>query len=230
MGAGASPDLATTDTGTTPLYIACETNYADVVELLLSAGASADCANGTGVLPLHSASAGGHVVVVKQLLAAGASTNPSSSIPSPLVLATQRNQTAVVQLLEVWPVLTRLMVATVMRQCATVRELLHSGEDPTVTVAHQQRTLNAMDLAKNEPACNWAAPVCTKIVALIKKSLKWSPYDPQAHQLFPPCFRRGVRHCLGLMVALNRVHRGLPQHMWMLVIAHLPRDWGFENA
>ena len=121
------------------------------------------------------------------------------------------------------------MVATVTHNSAAVRELLHSGEDPTFTVQYQQHTLSALVLATNETTCSRAAPVCTETLRLIERSLQWSPYDLEAHYLFPPAFRRGVRHVLGLMVALERVGRELPQHIWMLIVASLPRDWGLTK-
>ena len=111
-------------------------------------------------------------------------------------------------------------------------ELLHSGEDPTLSVQYQQHTLSVLTLsvltlaASNEATCSWAASVCNATLHLIECSLQWSPYDLEAHQLFPPAFRRGVRHILGLMMALEQVGRGLPHHVWMLIIAALPRDWG----
>ena len=77
----------------------------------------------------------------------------------------------------------------------------------------------------NEATCSWATPVslvCTDTLRLIEHSLQWSPYDLEAHHLFPPAFQ-GVRHVLELMVALERVGRGLPQPIWMLIIASLPR-------
>merc|ERR1711865_118796 len=144
-------------------------------------------------------------------------------------IAKHYKHTAAVELLEVWPQLTRLMVAAIMRQEGIMRELLHSGEDPTVTVQYQQQTLSALTLAtSNESTCSWAAPVCTDTLHLIERSFQWSPYDLDAHQLFPPVFRRGVRHILGLMMALEQVGRGLPQHIWMLIIAALPRNWGMS--
>ena len=165
---------------------------------------------------------------MKQLLAAGASRDVYIEGFTPLAIACLYNHTAAVELLEAWPLLSQhlLMVATVTRNSAAVRQLLHSGEEPAVTMQYQQRTLSALVLARNEVTCSWAAPVCTDTLRLIERSLQWSPYDLKAHYLFPPAFRRGVRHVLGVMVALARCGRGLPQPMWMLIVASLPRDWG----
>ena len=118
------------------------------------------------------------------------------------------------------------MVATARCQQVAVRKLLHSGEDPIVVVEHQQHTLSALVLAtRNEDTCSWAAPVCVDTFWLVERSLQWSPYDLEAHQLFSTAFRRGVQHILGLMLTLERAGRGLSHHVWMLIVASLPRAW-----
>ena len=227
---GASVDLAADD-GSTHLYIASQKNNIEVVTLLLDRGASVDLAAESGCTPLYVASAKNNIGVMKQLLAAGASRDIAVQGYTPLKVAKHFKHTAAVELLEAWPLLSQhqLMVATVTGNSAAVRELLHSGEDPAFTVQSQQHTLSALVLARNETTCSWAAPVCTDTLHLIERSLQWSPYDLKAHYLFPPAFRRGVRHVLGLMVALERVGRELPQHIWMLIIASLPRDWGLTK-
>ena len=113
-----------------------------------------------------------------------------------------------------------------MHNSVAVRELPHPGEDPAFTVQYQQHTLSAIVLARNEATRSWPTPVCTDTLRLVERSLQWSPYDLEAHYLSPPAFRRGVRHVLGVMLALEQGGRGLPQHIWMLIIAALPRDWG----
>merc|ERR1712195_98051 len=232
---GASVDLAKPN-GATPLHVASQENHVEVVAVLLDGGASVD----GRYTPLFAASAKNSIGAMKQLLAAGASRDiavrgytmePNTRYHgglTPLQVAKHFNHTAAVELLEAWPLISPhlLMVATITGNSAAVRELLHSGEDPVFTVQHQQHTLSALVLARNETTCSWAAPVCTDTVRLIERSLQWSPYDLEAHYLFPPAFRRGVRHVLGLMVALEGVGREFPQHIWMLIIASLPRDWG----
>merc|ERR1712166_696345 len=104
--------------------------------------------------------------------------------------------TAAVELLTEWPAeLTLIMKAVVMRNHVKLQRLLHSGGNPHVTVQHQQHTLDALVLATiyTNTAC-WAAPVCAETLNLIQRSLQWTP---EAHQLFPPSFRRGVKHVLG---------------------------------
>merc|ERR1712166_1588786 len=223
---GASVDLAKPN-GATPLHVASQENHVEVVAVLLDGGASVD----GGYTPLFAGSAKNSIGTMKQLLAAGASRDIVVRGYTPLKVATHFNHTAAVELLEAWPLISPhpLMVATVSRNSAAVRELLHSGEDPAFTVQHQQHTLSALVLARNETTCSWAAPVCTNTLRLIERSLQWSPYDLEAHYLFPAAFRRGVRHVLGLMLALERAGCGLPQHIWMLIIASLPRDWGLPG-
>ena len=223
------------DNGATSLYVACQNNHIALVDLLLAAGANVDVTiiNGdaVGSTPLLTASQRGQTAVVMRLLAAGASQDIALGTITPIKIAKQQKHTAVVELLDVWPALStsRLMVATAMRQESTVRALLNSGEDPNVTVQHQQHTLSALILATMDEATScWAAPVCPKTFRLIKQSLQWSPHK-EVHQLFPPAFRRGVRHILGLMLALESVKHKLTQDEWMRIIACLPRDWGLTE-
>ena len=73
-------------------------------------------------------------------------------------------------------------------------------------------------VARVRATYSWAAPVCNANLHMTESSMQWSLYDLDAHQLFPPVFRRG------LMMALGRVGRGLPQHVPML-IAVILRSW-----
>ena len=239
LGAGASVDLALKN-GFTPLHAASQKNNIEVVTLLLGAGASVDLTmdDGTnprypmdgGHTPLLMASQRNNIEVMKHLLATGASMDLAVQGWTPLKIARHYKHTAAVELLEVWHHLTQLIIAARMRQEGKVWELLHSGEDPTLTVQYQQQTLSAITLAtSNESTCSWAAPVCTDTLRLMERSLQWSPLDLDAHQLFPPEFRRGVRHILGLMMALEQGGRGLPHHVWMLIVAALPRKWGLTT-
>ena len=77
-----------------------------------------------------------------------------------------------------------------------------------------------------EDAACWAAPVCAHTLNLIQSSLQWTP---EGHYLFPPSFRRGVKHVLGVKIALDTDDaRGFPQPIWMMIISFLPRDWDFN--
>lgn len=76
------------DDGDSPLILAVHKSNLMIVELLLAAGASPDCANTDGVLPLHIAAAKGDLFVGKALLAAGADINQKASDgQTPLILA-----------------------------------------------------------------------------------------------------------------------------------------------
>ena len=201
------------------------------INLLLDFGADIDALDSTGQTALMMACWQNKPQCVQALCNRGADIDILSNGAGALRYALMYGNTECAQIIQVWPVLSRLMAATVMRQHGIVWELLHSGEDPTVIVQHQGHSLSALFLAtENEVTGNWAAPVCTKTLHLIEKSLQWSPYDLKAHVLFPPSFRRGVRHVLGLMVALDNNGRGLPHHIWMLIIACLPRTWGLRIA
>jgi len=52
----------------TPLCLACEKGHVEVVDLLISRGATPSCMNWSIVTPLMQASAGGHLEIVQRLL------------------------------------------------------------------------------------------------------------------------------------------------------------------
>ena len=140
-----------------------------------------------------------------------------------------------VELLEVWPFLTPLiMIAIVMRQHSTIWELLHSGKDPVVTMQHQDHSFNALTLVtlatNNEGTCSWTTPTCMHQNALPDHPIAaWSPYDLKAHQLFPPPFRRGVRHILGLMLHLIEMAAFcLNMCGCSSLLVWAPREWGLK--
>jgi ankyrin repeat protein len=204
-------------------------NHLPVVAILLDHHASVDLANACGNTPLHLASYGGHTDVMRHLLAAGASRDiADANWNAPLELAEMCDQTAAMELLTEWPKnLTPIMNAVAMRNGVQLQGLLQSGEDPHVTVQHKQLPLNALTLATmEETAACWAAPVCAQTLKLIQSSLQWTP---EGHYLFPPSFRRGVKHLLGAKVALDTDDdREFPEPIWMMIISFLPRDWDFN--
>ena len=117
---------------------------------------------------------------------------------------------------------TPLMHAAVDRRAADVERLLRQGADPTVSVIHEGRTDTAIILAS---AKQGERDVCQVTVELLMGSMVWSP---ESHNLFPPAFRRRVRHVLGLMFALNaQRHADGKAHMraelWCMIIAWIPR-------
>ena len=91
----------------------------------------------------------------------------------------------------------------------------------------EQDVYSAASLSANSPV--WTTFHCTVTAKLIARSLVWSPFDLEAHALFPPAFRYGVRKVCLLAVRLVNVNRGLPHLAWLLVITRLPRDWDFTS-
>jgi len=90
-----------------------------------------------------------------------------------------------------------------------------------------------LDLAQNSlcPSAqnDWSTEVCLETVQLVQRSLSWSRNDAKAHYLFPPQFRRAVRHILGLKVALDRMEpaitfSNMSESLWLMVIEHIDRD------
>ena len=63
------------DDGETPLFIASQGGYYDIVILLINCGAKLDSTDRCGETPLHSARFGGHNSVVKVLLEKEANIN-----------------------------------------------------------------------------------------------------------------------------------------------------------
>ena len=63
------------ESGNTPLICAVENGHADVLKILLSAGASVEIKDGYGRMALNRAAENGHAEVVKLLVDAGASLN-----------------------------------------------------------------------------------------------------------------------------------------------------------
>ena len=121
------------------------------------------------------------------------------------------------------------------------RELLHEGADPAHTVKLSSGYQSAWSLAQNDPACTWCEcsaqfslpkRSCEETIQLIQSSLNWKA-EHEVHWLFPPGFRRGVRHLLALRQA-NRLSENKlcqqPLSIWMLIIINLPRHWSICHA
>lgn len=80
---------------TTPLHIASWKGYADVVELLLVAGASVNAKDRKGLTPLHLATSYGHADVIKVLLDAGADVNAKDKKGNTSLYYASRSQSRV---------------------------------------------------------------------------------------------------------------------------------------
>jgi len=136
--------------------------------------------------------------------------------------ASQQGHISLAELLESWPLLSQLMVAVVLQRPQEIKALLHAGADPTSTVQLPSGVQNAHSLATNDPPRTWFSTTCLDTLDLIESSLNWSE---ESHYLFPPGFRRAVRHVCGLKVALDRADRQLSNPVWMIIVSHLPRSW-----
>ena len=66
---------AKADDGMTPLHLAANFGYKEIVELLIAKGADVNAKNGWGGTPLHIAAFGGHKEIAELLLAKGADVN-----------------------------------------------------------------------------------------------------------------------------------------------------------
>jgi hypothetical protein len=127
---------------------------------------------------------------------------------------------------EVW---SPLLLAAADRLPAVAEELLHNGADPAESQVHQGSTLTALLVAENLPqAFSWSLEVCPETVKLLKRAMRWST---QSYRLFPPRFRRGVRHVFGLKVYLEQRQElpMLPAVVWQMIVAELPRTWGLDS-
>jgi ankyrin repeat protein len=126
--------------GTTPLHIAVLRNDANIVELLLRAGANATATTRYGVAPLYLACVNGNAAVIEQLLAAGA--DPNAALPEGetalMTAARTGNVPAVKALLthgasvnakEGWKGQTALMWAAVENNTGAAEALIDAGAD-----------------------------------------------------------------------------------------------------
>ena len=94
-------DLNKTDKrGFTPLYVASDEGYVEVVRLLLDRGADVNKTDKYGYTPLHVASFMGYVEVVRLLLDRGADVNKTSKFGrTPLIVAKMFGHSEVVEML-----------------------------------------------------------------------------------------------------------------------------------
>ena len=95
-------ELATT-ARRSPLWIACNNNHFDVVEILLANGANVELSDSHGSTPLLAASEEGHADIVRKLLQCGARRDVADvDGDTPLSLASAMGHKDVVNLLAEW--------------------------------------------------------------------------------------------------------------------------------
>jgi len=123
---------------------------------------------------------------------------------------------------------TPLMHAVVDKRPKDVKRILCQGVDPNESVVtHEGHTETIFSLA--------SAQGDGDMMEVIERTLP--PWSPETHPLyFTADFRRGVRHVLGLRLALNVMrqrdghHHMLPAGVWLHVVMHLPRCWGLGEG
>lgn len=145
LAGGADPNRAQGD-GTTALHMAALEGHAEVVDLLLAAGAEVGGTTRIGAYtPLHLASQGGHGAVVSALLAKGAdatlATTNSGATPLHLAARVVAGEDAVAALLEHGADVnaregsvgqTPLMFAAAYGRTPSIQVLLEHGADPNL--------------------------------------------------------------------------------------------------
>jgi cytohesin len=86
--------------GQTPLHMAADLGYKEIVELLLTNGADVNAKDYKGVTPLHDAALWGHKEIAELLLAKGADVNAKANDgKTPLDWAIEKNRTETADLL-----------------------------------------------------------------------------------------------------------------------------------
>ena len=91
---------------------------------------------------------------------------------------------------------------------------------PSSVLLEGKHTYSAVGLARKRSS--------TPSSIVLFRSVQWSHLDPYAIRFFPPQFRRGVRHVCGLKVAVDReLKMELGNAIWLWIISHLPREFGF---
>ena len=216
--------------GTTALMYAARLDGNASIALLLGASASVDHTDDKGCTALMCASLRGHSASIELLLGASASVDQAGNGGrTALMFASRNNHHTTEDLLRSWTLLSPLMMAVVLRNPVQVRALLHLGAGPMHTVELPSGTHSAWSLALNDPPQSWAKEACTETMqlAMVRSSLTWSQ---ESHSLYPPRFRRGVRHLLALRQANKMALTGnhlckLPEPLLMLIISHLARNW-----
>ena len=159
------------DTGATALHHAASGGYNDIVQLLLSKGASIEATNNHNNTPLHFAAANGRTSTVELLLSKGASIEArSESNYTPLHFAALNGRTSTVELLLAKGAsiearsqfnYTPLHVATLNGDSSTVELLLSKGAS---IEAMSEFNNTPLQLARQRPYLD------TKVVELLERA------------------------------------------------------------
>ena len=223
---------AVTNLGKTVANLAAQQNKVDMLRCLHHLVPATLGAVGTnGATAAHTAAFSGHVDVLRclfQLVPAMLSAVDGIGKTAEM-LARSEGHVAAADYLDICSVWTPLVAAAADRLPERVTELLHSGADCTASIMYQERTLTALLIAQNLPQqFSWSLDVCSETVKLLRQAMHWSQHS---HHLFPPRFRRGVRHILGLKLALEEKLEVpmLPNVVWHMIVAELPRDWSLDS-
>ena len=223
--------------GRTPAHAAISQGHVQVLQCLHKlVPDTLSTQTNLGATPAHYAAANGHVTVLRCLrqlvpdtISAKDNTGNDSSF-TPRKYAQFEGHTVAAEYLEACEVWPPLLLAAADRLPAVAEELLHNGADPTASQVYQDTTLTALLVAENLPqAFSWSLEVCPKTVKLLNRAMRWST---MYSRLFPPRFRRGVRHVFGLKVHLEQ-HQELPMLpavVWQMIVAELPRNWGLYSC
>jgi ankyrin repeat protein len=110
VDAGASPKASTRNGAITPLFLAAKSGNAEMVDLLIKAGADVNYADNKGTTALMVAAASGSEAAVKSLIANGADVNAKDGAHGQ----------------------TPLMFAAALNRAAAIRELLAHRADPNI--------------------------------------------------------------------------------------------------
>jgi ankyrin repeat protein len=128
---------------TTPLHLAVEGGYAEIVKVLLGAHADESATDGFRRTPLHLAARGGHWSILKDLLAAGADVNAADDEKlAGLHMASEKGKLSIVKILlhskadvnaATYEGHTPLLIASMNGHVELVKVFIDSGADLEAT-------------------------------------------------------------------------------------------------
>eukprot|EP01112_Ceratiomyxa_fruticulosa_P022853 TRINITY_DN8507_c0_g1_i1.p1 TRINITY_DN8507_c0_g1~~TRINITY_DN8507_c0_g1_i1.p1 ORF type:complete len:359 (-),score=71.85 TRINITY_DN8507_c0_g1_i1:166-1242(-) len=143
LNSGANVDVQLDDEGATPLYVACELGYEEIVVLLISNSASVNIKR-AGISPLLIATQNRFYKIVERLLKAGADVNCKTiDGVTPLLIASQGGDLKMVRILlsqganvniQMKDGSSPLYVAAARNHLPVVVELLNNNADPSLSV------------------------------------------------------------------------------------------------